>query len=342
MASVQELIDAERAQRSPAISAMEGLARGYLGGQQQALERAKTLIMLEQNRREQGMRMREQEMMIKNQESLSAQIAKQMDDARKQEVNAAGEKKGDLTPQQKTKTVWEQNEKGQLSRKIEFLPTDSGDGLDTEYKKARTDYFKERTGDVKEQQDERDYKRRERRNAERTRVIDRFNSDPSVKKSQQTFDSASMIKDLISSENPIAAGAIPTFMARASGEVGALSEADKAPFGGSRAIIARLEAAATQAANGKLTADNAAFIGGLADIMQQRAKSNINSLASKRARQYSGASDFLTEDDIIKTLVPDMEGDATDKAEGFPQGQKDGKKKAVGRWNPKTGKVEKF
>ena len=73
MASVQELIDAANAEKSPGISAMEGHARGYLGGQQQALERAKTLIMLEQNRREQEMKMREHEMMVKNQERLSAQ-----------------------------------------------------------------------------------------------------------------------------------------------------------------------------------------------------------------------------------------------------------------------------
>lgn len=127
MASVQELIDAANAQKSPGISAMEGLARGYLGGQQQALERAKTLIMLEQNRREQEMKMREQEMMIENQKKLSAQMAAQVDAARKQELKGAGSGPEPVTQQMKTKDVWERNEKGQLSLKTEVSPTESNE-----------------------------------------------------------------------------------------------------------------------------------------------------------------------------------------------------------------------
>lgn len=117
MASVQELIDAANAQKSPGISAMEGLARGYLGGQQQALERAKTLIMLEQNRRE-------QEQMMKNQQMLNAQMAAQVDATRKQQLNAAGSPPEASIPQQKIKNIWERNDKGQLSLKTEVLPTD--------------------------------------------------------------------------------------------------------------------------------------------------------------------------------------------------------------------------
>jgi hypothetical protein len=127
MASVQELIDAANAQKSPGISAMEGLARGYLSGQQQSLERAKTLIMLEQNRREQEMRMREQEMMMKNQERLSAQMAAQVDAARKQELKRASSGPEPVTQQMKTKDVWERNEKGQLSLRTEVTPTESND-----------------------------------------------------------------------------------------------------------------------------------------------------------------------------------------------------------------------
>lgn len=127
MASVQELIDAANAQKSPGISAMEGLARGYLNGQQQSLERAKTLIMLEQNRREQEMRMREQEMMMKNQERLSAQMAAQIDAARKQELKRASSGPEPVTQQMKTKDVWERNEKGQLSLRTEVTPTESND-----------------------------------------------------------------------------------------------------------------------------------------------------------------------------------------------------------------------
>lgn len=127
MASVQELIDAANAEKSPAISAMEGLARGYLSGQQQSLERAKTLIMLEQNRREQEMKFREHEMMIENQKKLSAQMAAQVDAARKKELKGAGANPEAVTQQMKTKDVWERNEKGQLSLKTEVSPTDSNE-----------------------------------------------------------------------------------------------------------------------------------------------------------------------------------------------------------------------
>lgn len=119
MASVEELIAAANASKSPAISLMEGMARGYLGAQQQSLERAKTLIMLEQNRREQEMQIREQEMMRKNQERLSAQMAAQVDAARKQELKGASSGPEPVTQQMKTKDVWERNEKGQLSLKTE-------------------------------------------------------------------------------------------------------------------------------------------------------------------------------------------------------------------------------
>lgn len=124
MASVEELIAAANAQKSPAISAMEGLARGYLGTQQQALERAKTLIMLEQNRHEQEMKMREHEMMVKNQERLNAQLAAHQDASRKQAFKGAGAQPEPSLPQQKIIRTIESNEKGQLSEKIQFSPMD--------------------------------------------------------------------------------------------------------------------------------------------------------------------------------------------------------------------------
>lgn len=200
-----------------------------------------------------------------------------------------------------------------------------------ELQQARTDYYRALAGDIPERQDERGYKQRERRNTERSSIVDKFNADPSVKKSQQMIDGASTIEGLALSDNPIAAGAIPTFMARASGEVGNLSEADKAPFGGSRAILARLEAAVTQAATGRLTEDNRQFIIGLSGIMKKRGQSNMNELAKTRSKQYSKSSDFLSEDDIFSTLIPDLGSQAPGDTGG---------RKATHRWNPETGKVE--
>ena len=153
--------------------------------------------------------------------------------------------------------------------------------------------------------DEREFKRRERRSSERTNIVSKFTADPQVRKYQQAMDSAATISELANSGNPIAAGAIPTFMARASGEVGNLSEADKAPFGGSRAIFERLEAALTQKATGQLTPENQKFINELSSIMGKNAKKNLKGLARTRAKQYGKASDFLNEDEIYNTLYTD-------------------------------------
>lgn len=123
MASVSELLQAAEAQKSPGISAMEGLARGYLGGQQQALERAKTLIMLEQNKRE-------QEQMIESRKRMDAQYAADMEKRRKQEISNAAVRLGGVTPQQKIDevvTTWERDDKGNLSQRMVVSPTKNTD-----------------------------------------------------------------------------------------------------------------------------------------------------------------------------------------------------------------------
>ncbi len=110
MASVDELIAAANAEKSPFVSGLEGLARGYLNNQNSAIERAKTLIMLEQNKRE-------QEQQMETQRRLRAQYEKQIEEARKQDLKNIGEKKSDVFPNQKLKTVWEEDEKGMLTQK---------------------------------------------------------------------------------------------------------------------------------------------------------------------------------------------------------------------------------
>lgn len=135
-------------------------------------------------------------------------------------------------------------------------------------------------------------------------VVDKFTSDPSVKKSQQSIDAAGQIRDLALSGNPIAAAAIPTYSARMSGEVGNLSEADKRPFGGSQAILSRVEAALTQMATGELTQDNAKFIIDLTNLVEKKANDNITSLAKTRSKQYSKQSHILKEDELFDALNP--------------------------------------
>mgnify|MGYP001614723155 CR=1 FL=1 len=137
-------------------------------------------------------------------------------------------------------------------------------------------------------------------------IVDKFNADTVVRKQSQSIAAASSVRELVNSDNPIAASAIPTYMARASGEVGNLSEPDKAPFGGSQAILSRLEAALTQKATGRLTQDNAQFLIQLSDVMEQSAIRNMDRIAQERAGQYSKTSKSLNKNDIYNMLRPTL------------------------------------
>lgn len=160
-------------------------------------------------------------------------------------------------------------------------------------------------------QDERNKNRNERRGKNLAGITDRFNSDPSIRKSQESIDSAAMVRQMADSDNPVAAAAIPTIMARASREVGNLSEADKAPFGGSRAIIARLDQIAVEAASGKLSDNNKIYVKGLADLFESNAISAKKRLAKERSKQYRGIENFPSEQEILMALDPGMGAAAT-------------------------------
>lgn len=154
---------------------------------------------------------------------------------------------------------------------------------------------------------DRDEARQLRVNVQRTDLTNKFNGDPSVKKSQQSLDASGDIRALATSGNPIAASAIPTYAARMSGEVGNLSEADKRPFGGSQATVKRIEASLQQMKDGKLTPENQKFIIDLSNIIDQRAQQKMDKIARSRAKQWSqGRSDFK-EEDLYNSFRPGMD-----------------------------------
>lgn len=139
------------------------------------------------------------------------------------------------------------------------------------------------------------------------KIIDTFNANPQVRKQQQSLDGASAVRELALSGNPIAAAAIPTYMARASGEVGNLSEPDKAPFGGSRAILERMEASLNQLSKGQLTEENKNFLIDLSDIMSRNAEKNLDRKAREMAKQYGSGRIGFKPEEIFKSLRPDSQ-----------------------------------
>jgi len=167
------------------------------------------------------------------------------------------------------------------------------------------------------QEAERDKMHDEKLIRAKTDITTKFNSDAAVKKAQQSMDAASTIRELATSGNPIAAAAIPTYMARMSGEVGNLSEADKKPFGGSRAILQRVEASLKQSATGTLTAANQTYILGIVDLIEKKSNANLDRLAKSRAGQYSKADSRLNSDEIYQMLRP---GDQIQSGAESPRG----------------------
>jgi hypothetical protein len=69
--------------------------------------------------------------------------------------------------------------------------------------------------------------------------------------------------------------AIQTKFARASGEKGAMTEQDVAPYGGRQAVLDRIERSLSMWVNGKLPDDDRKFLASLANTMKQRSQENI-------------------------------------------------------------------
>ena len=121
-------------------------------------------------------------------------------------------------------------------------------------------------------------------------IIGRYKSDAQTKKQENVINAASNIRELLAANNPVADMSIPTYMARLSGEVGALSEADKAPFGGEQSIAQKIEQYTSKAVSGELTSENRRWISQLADVLEKNSKKNRARTARDYSKTYGGAN----------------------------------------------------
>ncbi len=139
-----------------------------------------------------------------------------------------------------------------------------------------------------------------------TRIVNQFNADPNVRKVEQMDQFANLITDVSNSDNPIGHASLETLMARASGEVGNLSEADKKPFGGSRALTERMKQTFSELYKGRKTPENLKFIADLADTFRQTGQKKKLALARQRSAQYARAnrSRGWTPQEVFGALAP--------------------------------------
>lgn len=140
----------------------------------------------------------------------------------------------------------------------------------------------------------------------KSKILERFNADPAVRRAESMITSSDIIVEAVASNNPVANASLPTLMARASGEVGNLSEADKAPFGGSRALAARMKQVAEELSTGLRTEENLKFIEELAVTFRKAAERAKERIARERSAQFSKGvtRDILTEKEIFGFLAP--------------------------------------
>lgn len=148
-----------------------------------------------------------------------------------------------------------------------------------------------------------------------------FNSE--AKKFLEGKELANSALEVLANGNPIGDKSVTTFMAKASGEVGALSEADKAPYGGSQAIVARLKQASSNMATGTLTDENRAFLASLTKTIIKNNDRSAKSFAIRKAKTVSRTLGKSPEE-VLSKIYPDAEmtGDADQSAlpPGIPEG----------------------
>lgn len=147
---------------------------------------------------------------------------------------------------------------------------------------------------------------------------------PTLKALKTMGTSASRIKLLLEQRNPVVDEAMKTQLARMMGEVGAISDADKEAFGGSKAIADRMGRYSSRQFTGQITEKDRDYIRDLADTMLNTSRNGVNNIITK-AKDIG--SDFgLDEKQISNALKLISAFEVGDSIKG------NGKAKQIGRF----------
>lgn len=331
MASVQELIAAAQHNTNARKSPFMQLAEGFMQGTQTTIGNESGL---EQIKREMDIQAAKDQQ--RRQEEMDREIRQKLAaDSESRVQNSLNKVSGakPATPQHKLKETLKQDATGRWTRALEEVSTEGAAGasgahpvytpaqieaissgdprkLSSAFPEGVPDaavkatYGGERIANLEAERSQRET---ERMYKEKQNIVDTFNAHPQIKRAAQSIDSANTVRGLIDSDSPIAAASIPTYMARAAGEVGALSEADKAPFGGSRALMEKWGQTIKNATAGTLTEDNKQFLRDIVTVMEKKANENMDRLARERALQKSKSSRFKDPAEIFAELRPNSE-----------------------------------
>lgn len=168
-------------------------------------------------------------------------------------------------------------------------------------------------------------------------TTDKFNTH--AKKYFEAVEQSKTAKGILDAGNPIGDQAVATFMARATGEVGNLTEAERLPFGTSMDVKSRFQQAAKQLKDGKLTDENRQFLSQLADVMGKRNKLAAKSVAERMSKQTARRID-KDPDVVMQQLWVDDDEGSTAPQRGPPQSFKLKNGSIVKGWRLPDGSIE--
>lgn len=236
MASVQELLLAAQANQSPFQSLIEGFSTGMVKNQESPLDLLTKMTAIKKAQQE--MEIQQQKMANQARMNREAQLAmgQQWEQGLKVAKNQLDRQPTNPFPSGRMRQKWTQNAEGEWSRTVEAMDLEDAEmARDTKEaalaeKQARTDYYRERAGDVKDQQEERNLRERERRQGRfRNYFLDLEQRDPVIKevrKQELSLAAVDGLSTLVKEGNTVAFSALGTKMARGMGEVGVLTEQD--------------------------------------------------------------------------------------------------------------------
>ena len=136
-------------------------------------------------------------------------------------------------------------------------------------------------------------------------IIKSFNSNPNTRKNQEMINSSQNARELALSNNPLADNAIPTFLARASGEVGNLALHDREPFGGSQQIITRIKRISFKLTKGLLDDEDRQYVLKLVDTYEKSSNRNLTRMAQQQSNKFSKAMrGKVSEEELFSWLHP--------------------------------------
>lgn len=146
----------------------------------------------------------------------------------------------------------------------------------------------------------------EKQTARSVNFVEKFNANPSIKKIDEQVTAAINARALLDVNNPVTGEAAKTAIARLSGEVGALSDTDRASFGGSKAIADKLKQVAETAATGRMTDENRAYLKEITDTFEKTLTQRKTDIAKRMSEQYSKPMNVDSKT-LFENAVPGVE-----------------------------------